>query len=164
MGDYTNLSIRLDLDLTQGMPTNPTDILPTQLDPGQLLQSVLDCIASGNLSSPACLRVLHTPEALLKLRQVCQEPANKPKTVCVLLNTIPGVPGLPGAAGGDPLSQLGEQVGGVLGGLGLGRSATGPWNDQAHGGPTMAQLQTVYDPALVNLLVPQLVVQGGGEK
>jgi hypothetical protein len=41
--------------------------------------------------------------------------------------------------------------------LGLGRSATGPWNDQAHGGPTMAQLQTVYDPALVNLLVPALV-------
>ena len=49
------------------------------------------------------------------------------------------------------------RLGGVLGGLGLGRSGTGPWNDAAHGGPTMAQLQAVYDPSLVNLLVPTLV-------
>ena len=47
---------------------------------------------------------------------------------------------------------------------GLGRSGTGPWNDQAHGGPTMAQLQEVYDPSLVNLLVPELVVTGGDSK
>jgi hypothetical protein len=55
-------------------------------------------------------------------------------------------------------------LGGVLGGLG--RSATGPWNglwnDQAHGGPTMAQLQTVYDPSLVNLMVPQMVTSSTG--
>ena len=38
MGDYTNLSITLDVDLTKGLlPTNPTDVLPTQLDPGQLV-------------------------------------------------------------------------------------------------------------------------------
>ena len=29
MGDYTNLSINLEVDLTQGLPTNPTDVLPT---------------------------------------------------------------------------------------------------------------------------------------
>lgn len=159
MGDYTNLSIVLEVDLTQDLPTDPTDVLPTQLDPGQLLQSVLDCIASGNLSSPACQKVLNTPEALLKLKEVCQEPGNRNKTVCVLLNTIPGL-----APGPDPLSELGDEVGGVLGSLGLGRSGTGPWNglwnDQAHGGPTMAQLQTVYDPSLVNLLVPALVEPG----
>ena len=131
-------------------------MLPTQLDPGQLLQSVLDCIASGNLASAACQKVLNTPAALLKLKEICQEPANRNKTVCVLLNTVPGLPGLPGAATNqDPLSQLGDVLGGVLGGLG--RSGTGPWNDAAHGGPTMAQLQTVYDPSLVNLLVPTLV-------
>ena len=141
------------MDLTQGMPTDPTDVLPTQLDPGQLLQSVLDCIASGNLASAACQKVLNTPAALLKLKELCQEPGNRNKTVCVLLNTVPGLPGLPGAATNqDPLSQLGGVLGGVLGGLG--RSGTGPWNDAAHGGPTMAQLQTVYDPSLVNLLVP----------
>jgi phospholipid/cholesterol/gamma-HCH transport system substrate-binding protein len=162
MGDYTNLSIRLDLDLTQGLPTNPSDVLPTQLDPGALVQNVLDCIASGNIASPACKKVLNTPQALLKLKEICQEPANRNKTVCVVLNTVPGLPGLPGASSNqDPLSQLGDQVGDVLGNLGLGRSGTGwdqPWNDQAHGGPTMAQLQSVYDPSLVNLLVPALVV------
>jgi phospholipid/cholesterol/gamma-HCH transport system substrate-binding protein len=130
-----------------------------------LLQNVLDCIASGNIASPACVAVLNTPAALLKLKEICQEPGNRNKTVCVLLNTVPGVPALPGApAGGDPLSQLGSQLGGVLGGLGLGRSGTGPWNDAAHGGPTMAQLQTAFDPSLVNLLVPQLVEQGGKAK
>ncbi len=162
MGDYTNLSIVLELDLTKGLPTNPTDVLPTELDPSQLVQNVLACIASGNLSSPACLKVLKTPEALLKLKEICQEPANKNKTVCVLVNTLPGLPGVPGAPPGDPLSQLGDEVGGLLGNLGLGRSATGPWKDKAHGGPTMAQLQTVYDPSLVNLLVPTLVEPAGG--
>jgi phospholipid/cholesterol/gamma-HCH transport system substrate-binding protein len=157
MGDYTNLSVTLEVDLTQGLPTNPTDVLPTQLDPTQLVQNVLDCIASGNLASAACQKVLKTPEALLKLKEICQEPANRTKTVCVALNTIPGVPGLPGEAGGsDPL-------GGLLGGLGLGRSATGPWNDAAHGGPTMAQLQSVYDPGLVNLLIPPMVMGGETE-
>jgi phospholipid/cholesterol/gamma-HCH transport system substrate-binding protein len=161
MGDYTNLSITLEVDLTQGLPTSPTDVLPTQLDPGALVQSVLDCIASGNLTSAACQKVLNTPEALLKLKEICQQPANRNKTVCVVLNTVPGLPALPGSTSNqDPLSGLGDQVGGILGGLGLGRSATG-WNDRAHGGPTMAQLQSAYDPALVSLLVPELVATGG---
>jgi phospholipid/cholesterol/gamma-HCH transport system substrate-binding protein len=123
-----------------------------------VIQNVLACIASGNLASAACVKVLNTPAALLKLKELCQEPANRSKTVCIALNTLPGLPGVPGlpssSAGNDPL-------GGVLGGLGLGRSGTGPWNDAAHGGPTMAQLQAAYDPSLVNLLVPQLVEQGG---
>ncbi|MDX6373994.1 MAG: phospholipid/cholesterol/gamma-HCH transport system substrate-binding protein [Nocardioidaceae bacterium] len=164
MGDYTNLSVDLDLDLTQGLSTNPTDVLPTELDPGQVLQGVLDCIASGNLASAACQAVLNTPAALLKLKELCQEPGNRTKTVCIALNTVPGLPAPPGApASSDPLGGLG----GVLGGLGLGRSGTGPWNDAAHGGPTMAQLQTVYDPSLVNLLVPALVepaADGSGAK
>jgi hypothetical protein len=44
--------------------------------------------------------------------------------------------------------------------------STVPWNDAANGGPTMAQLQAVYDPSLVNLLVPQMVVssEGGDDK
>jgi phospholipid/cholesterol/gamma-HCH transport system substrate-binding protein len=168
MGDYTNLSIDLEVDLTQGLPTNPTDVLPTQLDPGQLLQNVLDCVTSGSLTSAACVKVLNTPTALLKLKEICQEPANKTKAVCVALNTVPGLPGLPGLPGAgttpDPLGQSGGPLGGLLGGLGLGRSATGPWNDAAHGGPTMAQLQGAYDPSLVNLLVPELVAPGGDGK
>jgi phospholipid/cholesterol/gamma-HCH transport system substrate-binding protein len=157
MGDYTNLSITLDLDLSKPvLPTSPTDVLPTQLDPNAIVQAVLDCIASGNLSSAACQRVLAVPEALLELKRICQEPANRNKSVCVLLNTVPGLPLVPGSTT-DPLTELGDVVGGVVGGVlgGLGR--TGPWPDAAHGGPTMAQLQAVYDPSLVNLLVPQLV-------
>jgi phospholipid/cholesterol/gamma-HCH transport system substrate-binding protein len=164
MGDYTNLSITLEVDLSQGLPTDPTDVLPTQLDPTQLLQDVLDCVASGNLASAACQKVLKTPEALLKLKEICQEPANRNKTVCVLVNTLPGLPALPGApAGSDPLGEVGTQVGGLLGTLGLGRSATGPWNDAAHGGPTMAQLQSVYDPGLVSLLIPPMVIGEGAK-
>ena len=163
MGDYTNLSVTLDIDLTKGLPNGPGDVLPTQLDPGALTQAVLDCIASGNLASAACQKVLNTPAALLKLKEICQEPGNRNKTVCVALNTLPGLPGLPGApAADDPLSQLGNVLGGVVGGLG--RSGTGAWNDADHGGPTMAQLQSAYDPSLVNLLVPQLVAQGGGDQ
>jgi phospholipid/cholesterol/gamma-HCH transport system substrate-binding protein len=155
MGDYTNLSITLDIDLTQaGLPTSPTDILPTELDPAVLLQNVLDCIASGSLGSAACLKVLKSVEGLAKLKEICQKPANRNKTVCVAVNTVPGVPGAPGVPGGGLPSIPGIPT---LPGL-LGR--TGPWNDAAHGGPTMAQLQAVYDPSLVNLLVPQLVVQG----
>ena len=42
MGDYTNLSVTLEIDLSQGgLPTDPTDILPTELDPNVLLQNVL---------------------------------------------------------------------------------------------------------------------------
>jgi phospholipid/cholesterol/gamma-HCH transport system substrate-binding protein len=165
MGDYTNLSITLEVDLSNGLPTSPTDILPTELDPGVVVSNVLDCISSLNLGSPACVAVLNTPAELLKLKQLCQEPANTGKTVCVLLNTVPGLPVLQGASpGSDPLSDLGDTVGGVLGGVlgGLGRSGTGPWNDAAHGGPTMAQLQAAFDPSLVNLLVPELVAPTAG--
>ena len=119
---------------------------------------MLDCIASGNLSSAACEKVLNTPAALLKLKEICQEPATGTRPCACCSTPSPALPALPGAASDqDPLSQLGDQVTGVLGSLGLGRSGTGPWNDAAHGGPTMAQLQTVYDPSLVNLLVPTLV-------
>jgi phospholipid/cholesterol/gamma-HCH transport system substrate-binding protein len=155
MGDYTNLSVTLDLDLDQGLPTSPTDVLPTELDPGQLVKDVMACISSGSLTSAACQKVLNTPKALARLKQLCQEPANRNKTVCVLLNTVPGLPSPPG---GLP-SGLPTSVPGLPG---LGRAPTGPWNDAAHGGPTIAQLQAVYDPSLVNLLVPELVAPASG--
>jgi phospholipid/cholesterol/gamma-HCH transport system substrate-binding protein len=168
MGDYTNLSVTLELDLTQGLPTNPTDVLPTELDPGELVQAALDCISSGNLTSAACQRVLNTPQALLKLKEICQEPANRTKAVCVALNTIPGLPAPPGGVPSGAPPGLPTALPSILGGLGLGRSATGSWNglwnDAAHGGPTMAQLEAAYDPSLVNLLVPALVVPASGKQ
>ena len=159
MGDYTNLSIVLDVDLTSGAarPTRPTCCRPSSTR-ASCVQSVLDCIASGNLASAACQKVLNTPAALLKLKELCQQPANRNKTVCVALNTVPR-PARParaaGAARRGPPAPTRSAA--CSAALGLGRSGTGPWNDAAHGGPTMAQLQTVYDPSLVNLLVPTLV-------
>jgi len=162
MGDYTNLSVTLEIDLTQGLPTNPTDVLPTILDPTVILDNVLACIASGNLASAACLKVLRNAEALAKLKEVCQEPANRTKTVCVAVNTVPGVPAPPGGVPTGLPTSLPSIPGVPLPGLGRAE----PWNDAASGGPTMAQLQAVYDPALVNLLVPQMVVstEGGAEQ
>ena len=84
--------------------------------------------------------------------------------MCVLLNTVPGVPQPPGGLPSGVPSSLPTALPSILGGLGLGRSATGPWNDASHGGPTMAQLQAAYDPSLVNLLVPELVVSDSGAK
>jgi phospholipid/cholesterol/gamma-HCH transport system substrate-binding protein len=173
MGDYTNLSVTLDLDFSQGLPTGPglpTDLACTHLsdipDAGPLppfSQLCADAIAAIN----KCLQSTNPladcqdlPDIVLK-KLICP---NRPipglcpgaggagnnnggtPTLPVPSVSIPGLPTIPGVGG----------VGGTLGGLG--RSATGPWNDAAHGGPTMAQLQEVFDPSLVNLLVPQLVL------
>ena len=134
MGDYINLSITLEVDLSQQLSTDPTNVLPTQLDPGQLVQSVLACIASGNLASEACVKVLNTPAALLKLKEICQEPANRNKTVCVAAqHRSRACPGLPGAAGARPRTRQPARRAGRRArlALGLGRSGTGPWNDAA---------------------------------
>jgi phospholipid/cholesterol/gamma-HCH transport system substrate-binding protein len=101
--------------------------------------------------------VLSTPQALARLKEICQEPANRNKTVCVALNTVPGLPAPPGGLPSGAPTSLPTSLPSLPG---LGRSATGPWHDAAQGGPTMAQLQSVYDPSLVNLLVPPMVVGG----
>ena len=75
MGDYTNLSITLEIDLSQGttgLPTLPTN-LPTQVDPTVIVNNVLDCLASGDLASAACQKVLATPTDLLKLQEECRK-------------------------------------------------------------------------------------------
>ena len=70
MGDYTNLSIQLEVDLSTALPTLPTlpiptklpsiplpslptpTLLPSSLDPTRLLDDVLACIASGKPQQP----------------------------------------------------------------------------------------------------------------
>ena len=164
MGDYTNLSITLDLDLTQGLSTNPTDVLPTELDPNQLVQNVLDCIASGNLASPACVKVLNTPAALLKLKELCQEPANRNKTVCIAAQHRPR----PARAAGGRL-----QPGPAEPARRPGRTECSARSGSAAAAPARGTTphtvdrrwpssQTAYDPSLVNLLVPTLVAPADG--
>ncbi|WP_210650066.1 MCE family protein [Nocardioides sp. SYSU D00065] len=166
MGDYTNLSITLDVDLT-AVPTTIPTTLPTQAciplsalpqdgplpDTSRLCQDALDaindCLAGlrrGDVA--ACLGL---PGSVITV--VCQQfpvpglcsttgnptPLPTPSLPTVPLPTLPTItlPGLPGlprpAAYDDP-------------------------PDPARG-PTVGQLVELYDPDLVSLLVPGMVVQ-----
>jgi phospholipid/cholesterol/gamma-HCH transport system substrate-binding protein len=150
MGDYTNLSIELDISVdgdTGGPTTLPTD-LPTIIDPTVIVDNVLKCIQSGDITSKACQKVLSNAESLAQLREECKKKKNQKKDVCKELNQIPGLP-LPSSSGGLPttLPTLPRP----------GYGPTAGWST-AHG-PTMRQLTKVYDPALVSLLVPGMVVR-----
>jgi phospholipid/cholesterol/gamma-HCH transport system substrate-binding protein len=152
MGDYTNLSIRLDLPLIEQGDLGPPN-LPDPLNPGQILDTLTRCLQSGDLQSKACRKVLATPQALLDLKEECTKPKNEDKAVCKQLNLVPGLPGLPGLG-----SSTGDG-GGLLGIPGLPRAPFGVGaTPQPSRGPTMRQLMDSYDPALVSLLVPGMVV------
>jgi phospholipid/cholesterol/gamma-HCH transport system substrate-binding protein len=147
MGDYTNLSIELDLDLSGGIKAGQTTLpplLPSEVDPTVVLDRVAQCLRSGDLTSKACQQVLGSVQGLLKLREACLNPKNKDKLVCTALNQVPGLPQLPGLDG----------VGGLLG---RNRAAVGP-TPRVHG-PTIGQLSRAFDPALVHLLVPGMVTR-----
>jgi len=171
MGDYTNLSIQLDIDLSLGLDGFPTELptlLPSGLNPTELLGLVADCLASGDLTSEACQQVLATPELLLNLIEECQRPRNEDAVVCSLLGNVPGLPQLPGlpGAGGD-----GGGNGGGNGGGGNGGGAGGVLPDlpllgslfrssfDPHRGPTVEQLTALYDDDLVSLFVPGLMTR-----
>ena len=158
MGDYTNLSITLEVDLSgaRGLPTLPTN-LPTQVDPTVIVNNVLDCLASGDLTSAACQKVLANTDELTQLREECQKPENHDKDVCRELNLLPGLPRAPETTlrprslPTPPAERL-------------------PTVPPASAGPAPAaayrprarpygQLMDVYDPALVSLLVPGMVLR-----
>lgn len=152
MGDYTNLSIQLDVDLSGGLTPGATELptlLPSDIDPTVVVGNVLRCLQSGSLTSRACQAVLGNAQALLKLKAECQKPANRDTVVCRALNQVPGLPSLPVPGVGDVLGDVTDE-------LGLGRPATGTG---AGRGPTMGQLMEVYDPGLVSLLVPGMVTR-----
>ena len=152
MGDYTNLSIELDVDLSggvTGVPTGLPTLLPSDLEPTKVLDLLTRCIASGNLNSAPCKRLTGTLEGLTKLREACLKPRNRDAAVCKALAQVPGLPELPEL----PLSQPSVPILGDL--LGVGRAPTGP-APSAHG-PTFRELSRAFDPALVRLLVPGMV-------
>ena len=167
MGDYTNLDIKLDLSLDSqgslpvpsGLPSLPTQLptLPTQLPTSlptseitQILGDIGKCLKSGDITSKACQKVLADPQELLRLVAKCKQKKHRSNPVCQVLNSLPSLPtagtGLPSITL-DP-SDLPSLP--LLGGLG--RPAFGPR------GPTMRQLSRIYDPGLVSLLVPGMVV------
>ena len=156
MGDYTNLSVELDLDLSggvTGVPSTPPTILPSDIDPTVILDRLQRCLRSGDLMSKACQKLLSTPQGLLELRDACLKPKNRNTALCRALEQVPGLPHLPEGGGGLPgLPGLPEIPG-------LGRAATGPTGDGRGHGPTMGELSRAFDPALVRLLVPGMVIR-----
>ncbi len=147
MGDYTNLSVELDLDVSGGASGTPTG-LPTNLprlprpdgDPRQRSPG-----ASAAATSPArrARRCSGPPQELSAAPAGVRE-AEEPRTsdVCKQLNTIPGLPTPSG--GGLPLPSSRRPACRVPG---LGRTSV--WSTQRAHGPTMGQLMQVFDPALV---------------
>jgi phospholipid/cholesterol/gamma-HCH transport system substrate-binding protein len=155
MGDYTNLSITLDVDVAGGAsatPSLPTN-LPTVLDPTVIINDVLACLQSGSLTSEACKRVLANVQKLLQLREECARSENKDKDVCRELNQVPGLPPAPSLP--VPVPTAPTLLPTTLLPTGLGRAGTGERRPTAN--PTMADLMDLYDPALVSLLVPGMV-------
>jgi phospholipid/cholesterol/gamma-HCH transport system substrate-binding protein len=109
------------------------------------------------------MKVLALPEKLLKLREECAKQENEDKTVCKQLALIPGLPTQDTPS--IPITQLTS----ILTSLPsitlpplLPRPGTGTARlDYGSRGPTMQQLMDLYDPDLVSLLVPGMVLDGG---
>ena len=163
MGDYTNLSITLDVDLTgagTGLPTLPTN-LPTVLDPTLIVNDVLACLQSGSLSSPECQKVVVNIQKLTQLREECQKAENRDRNVCRELNLIPGTPSvLPTTALTTVLpTTVLPSTGLPTTGLPTGLPRPGTRQRRTSRNPTMADLMELYDPALVSLLVPGMVTR-----
>jgi phospholipid/cholesterol/gamma-HCH transport system substrate-binding protein len=160
MGDYTNLSVTLDLDLGAGMPgaglpCTMLDQIPDDLP----LDQVLDLPRLCQGASDAINKCL-TERTAAACRGL---PGGVVAAVCAA-SAVP-LPalcpnGTGGGGGGGPVVPLPElplpDVPGPLGGLGR----TGFESDEGPpDGPTMGQLMEAYDPALVSLLIPGMVVR-----
>ncbi|GAB3024862.1 hypothetical protein GCM10011376_10570 [Nocardioides flavus (ex Wang et al. 2016)] len=150
MGDYTNLSITLDVDVqggASGTPSLPTN-LPAVIDPTAVVGDVLACLQSGSLTSEACAEVLANLEKLTRLREECAKAENKDKDVCRELNQIPGLPP-------EPSLPIPSTLLPTLVPTGLPRAGTD--ERPRPGNPTMGDLMEAYDPDLVSLLIPGMV-------
>ena len=156
MGDYTNLSVRLDVDVT-GQSSGPSDTsLPTFLNPSAILDDIAKCIKSGDLSSKACKKVIKDPQKLAQLQKECKKKKNKDKQVCKQLNALPTLPNPSGSGPGLPSISL-PGVGGVgRAPFGTTRFRSGGWGER---GPTLRELMRLYNPDLVSLLVPGMVTR-----
>ncbi len=159
MGDFTNLSITLDVDVAggaSGTPSLPTN-LPTVIDPTVIVGDVLACLQSGSLTSDACKRVLANPQKLTQLREECAKSENKDKDVCRELNQVPGLPSPPVPVPTTlppipttPPTGLPTTVIPTL-------PRAGTVQRSMPANPTLSDLMERYDPALVSLLIPGMV-------
>lgn len=159
MGDYTNLSVELQVKVGGGGggggggPTLPTD-LPTDLpiDPTAIVGDVLKCLQSGDLTSKACQKVLKDADKLANLKEQCKKKKHKNKEVCKQLNQVPDLP-LPSGSGPVDLPTT------ALPAPNAERAGVDYTREWGARGPTMGELMGIYDPALVSLLVPGMVTR-----
>ncbi|QSR29611.1 mammalian cell entry protein [Nocardioides sp. S5] len=164
MGDYTNLSITLDVDLTS-IPTTIPTTLPTEAciplsqlpqdgplpDTSRLCQDALDAIND-------CLEGLRRGDVTACL--------GLPGSVIAAVCEQAPVPGLCGGSG-TPTLPLPTPTAPTLPVPslptitlpGLPRAAAYDDPPDPERGPTIGQLSEMYDPALVSLLVPGMVVE-----
>jgi phospholipid/cholesterol/gamma-HCH transport system substrate-binding protein len=169
MGDYTNLSVKLDVALPAGggggpkppVPTNPVKVctklkdLPDDTPIGKLPQNLCKAAAkkiNRCIKHPSPKNCEGVPTAIVKrvAKSVCQARPNNP-----LCDVLPGPLGGAGGGGG------GSGGGGVpLPPIpGLPRVGYGPTDSMSARGPTMGDLSRAYDPDLVALLVPGMVTR-----
>ena len=149
MGDYTNLSIQMDIDLTKGLPELPGLPGPElPLDPVGTVNDVIKCVNSADPGSKACQDL--GPKQAQKL---CDQFPSNP--ICDAL-----VPGSGDQQGGDGGGEDDEGDGDGLLPVplpGLGRAAPGP---VFFGAPTVAADGTRdlgYEPTLGALLIQGMV-------
>jgi phospholipid/cholesterol/gamma-HCH transport system substrate-binding protein len=126
-------------------PNNP--ICPVVTDPSKTLSAVAKCLQSGKLTSKECTSL--NQKQLRKLAKQCKKKKNKGNPVCTVLATLPT-----GGGGGGPITlPTGVPT---LGRPAFGESRAPTWDRR---GPTMGQLMELYDPALVDLMVPGMVTR-----
>jgi phospholipid/cholesterol/gamma-HCH transport system substrate-binding protein len=160
MGDFTNLSVELDVALPGGgdggPPVDPTDPAaacttlgelpnnPTQQDLQDLCERAAAKLQKC-IDNPSAKNCRGLPDVLVEA--ACADAPNNPLCDVVL-------PGGGGAGGGD-----GGGDGPTLPPLPLPRAGYGPIESWSTRGPTMGDLSKIYDPDLVALLVPGMVTR-----
>lgn len=145
MGDYTNLSVQMDIDLTKGLPTVPGP--PGPVNPTEPVNAIIDCVNSGDADSKECDGLSEK-----QAQKLCNQFPNNP--MCEALVPGSGGGGSGSGSGGDgsdsPLPPL----------PGLGRAMPGA---VFFGAPTVAPEDETssadlgYDPTLGALLIQGMV-------
>ena len=161
MGDYTNLSVQLDVALPApggggGGPieTDPAIVCttlaelpdnPTQQELQELCDRAADRLRRC-VNNPSVKNCRGIPDVLVQ--RVCQEQQADP-----FCENVPDLPvPVPGGDGSN-------QGGGLPPIPGLPRVGYGPTDGATVRGPTMGDLMEAYDPDLVALLVPGMVTR-----
>ena len=156
MGDYTNLSVQLDVDRVRRERGGPPTCRPV-LDPTEIVDALTAVPrAAATSSSKACRKVLATPQALLELQGGVRQAEERGQGHLQAAQPGPG----PAALGGSGPAAARRRRPGLTrrSPACRGRASVRPRRAGAQrtdDGPADA---TIYDPASCPLLVPGMVV------